>query len=98
MALSPHQFKTYYHGTSKRNASSIMKHGLQVSNPMGEADEEESGYPTGVYLSDDIRIAKEYGDAVFSVDLPDSADWGDTVGDGHVLNHNISPFALRRVE
>lgn len=108
--LNRHQFHTYYHGTSDRNVESIKKHGLQVNNPaegyegMEEDESEEMGnspyepgHPPGVYLSSRIEGAREYGNAVFSVELPNSADWG-WAENGEVLNHSISPLALKQVE
>jgi len=100
--LNRHQFRTYYHGTQPHNVESILKHGLKATNPyegwsgLEEGETEVPGHPTGVYLTSSLEGAANYGDAVFSVELPDSADWGETVGDGHVLRHDISPFALRQ--
>jgi len=102
--LNRHQFRTYYHGTNPDNAESISKHGLKAHDPEemvreeGEEPYEYTGHPKGVYLADNLYLARNYGDAVFSVDLPDSADWGWTESEGHVLRHDISPFALKRVE
>lgn len=106
--LNRHQFRTYYHGTHRDNAESISKHGLKAHDPeallraeMGEPEPEEgqfSGHPKGVYLADNIDLARDFGDAIFSVELPDSAKWGWTESEGSVLLHDISPFALKRVE
>lgn len=101
--LNRHQFRTYYHGTSDRNVESIKKHGLKAHNPaegfegLEEGETHEPGHPEGVYLSSRIEGAREYGDAVFSVELPDSADWT-WAENGEVLKHSISPFALKQVE
>ncbi len=103
--LNRHQFKTYYHGTSAHNVDSIMKHGLRASNPLAgllveglqEDEMNDPGHPEGVYFSDNIKGAREYGDAIFSVELPDSANWGWSEN-GFVLKHGISPLILKRVE
>jgi hypothetical protein len=63
-----------------------------------EEAENDLGHPTGVYLAEKVDTARQYGDAVFSVELPDSADWKWTESDGSVIGHDISPFALKRVE
>ena len=99
--LNRHQFRTYYHGTNAQNAEGIEKHGLQPHTPgewLFEEGEHDPGHPPGVYLTRNIDTARGYGDAVFAVDLPDSADWGGTESEGHVLNHGINPVVLRRVE
>ena len=101
--LNKHQFRTYYHGTSPHNVESIMKHGLKAHNPeepLGEDIDENqfTGHPKGVYLGSDIETARNYGDAIFAVELPDSADWKWTESEGHVIGHDISPFFLKRVE
>lgn len=101
--LNRHQFETYYHGTGTHNVASIMKHGLRSSNPaagyegLEEGETHEPGHPEGVYFSDRLEGAREYGDAIFSVELPRSADWGWSEN-GHVLKHGISPLILKRVE
>lgn len=77
-----------------------MKHGLKANNPAAglyDNDEEDPGHPTGVYLTENIETAREYGPAVFSVELPNSAKWKWSEN-GEVLGHDISPFALKRVE
>lgn len=103
--LNKHQFRTYYHGTNTHNVESILKHGLKANNPVEslrgqipDEDLDDYGHPTGVYLAEDIDTARGYGDAVFAVDLPRSADWRWTESEGVVLGHDISPYALRRVE
>ena len=99
MNLNRHQFHTYYHGTNSKNVESIKKHGLIAHDPEeGEEPYEYTGHPKGVYLAGDINMARNYGDAVFSVELPNSADWKWTESEGHVLGHDISPFALKQVE
>ena len=101
--LNRHQFHTYYHGTNDKNVESIKKHGLVAHNPaegyegLEEGETHEPGHPEGVYLSSNINTAREYGDAVFAVELPSSAPWGWSEN-GEVLKHNISPFALKQVE
>jgi hypothetical protein len=103
MSLNRHQFRTYYHGTSDRNVESIKKHGLKAHNPaedyegLEEGETHEPGHPEGVYLANNIEGAREYGDAVFSVELPNSAPW-DWAENGEVLKHSISPLALKQVE
>ena len=103
MTLNRHQFRTYYHGTSDSNVESIMKHGLKANNPaedyegLAEGETHEPGHPEGVYLSENINNAREYGDAVFSVELPNSAPW-DWAENGEVLKHSISPLALKQVK
>jgi len=101
--LNPQQFRTYYHGTNSANAESIIREGLKASTPGAEEywydeDNPDPGHPHGVYLTDSIERARNYGDAIFSVELPDSADWKWTESEGHVLGHDISPLILRRVE
>jgi hypothetical protein len=102
--LNRHQFHTYYHGTHSANAESISKHGLKAHDPEemvreeGEEPYEYTGHPKGVYLADTLDLARSYGDAVFSVELPNSADWGWTESEGSVLSHDIPPFMLKRVE
>jgi hypothetical protein len=95
------QFEKYYHGTSEKNAESIMKKGLKMSNPAAglyDDDYEETGHPTGVYLGD-LETARGYGGAVFEVDLPAKHDnWGWTESEGHVWTANIPPKKIRRVE
>lgn len=99
------QFHTYYHGTSDSNVENIMKEGLKANTPgageygyetVGE-DNPEPGHPHGVYFSGTLKGAKEYGDAVFAADLPDSADWKWSEN-GYVLGHDLPPFFLRRVD
>ena len=103
-SLNPHQFRTYYHGTSDRNVESIKKHGLKAHNPaegyegLKEGETHEPGHPTGVYLSENLETARAYGDAVFSVELPDSAPWEWTGSEGTVLGHSIHPYMLKHVE
>ena len=102
--LNRHQFHTYYHGTNSKNVESIKKHGLVAHNPaegyegLEEGETHEPGHPEGVYLSENAETARNYGDAVFSVELPNSADWGWTGSEGVVLGHSISPLALKQVE
>ena len=102
--LNRHQFHTYYHGTSDSNVESIMKHGLKANNPaegyegLEEGETHEPGHPEGVYLANNIEGARNYGDAVFSVELPNSAPWEWTGSEGTVLKHSISPLALKQVE
>lgn len=101
--LNRHQFHTYYHGTSDMNVESIMKHGLRPHNPaegyegLEEGETHDPSHPEGVYFSDSIEGAREYGNAVFSVELPNSANWlwSDS---GYVLAHGVSPLALKQVE
>lgn len=101
--LNRHQFRTYYHGTDDSNVESILKEGLKASTPgAGEYWYDETdpdlGHPHGVYFSENIETAKNYGDAVFAADLPDSADWKWTESDGTVLGHDLPSVFLRRVE
>lgn len=101
--LNPHQFRTYYHGTGDHNVESIKKHGLKAHNPaegyegLEEGETHESGHPEGVYLSNNIDTAREYGNSIFSVDLPDSASWGQSEN-GEVLKHSIHPSILKHIE
>lgn len=101
-SLNPHQFRTYYHGTGAHNVESIKEHGLKAHNPAAESDYpegyEDPGHPTGVYLTENLNTAKEYGDEVFSTELPDSAPWGWTESHGAVLKHDIHPYMLKHVK
>ena len=103
-SLNRHQFRTYYHGTSDRNVESIKKHGLKAHNPaegyegLKEGETHEPGHPTGVYLSQSLEVARDYGDSVFSVELPDSAPWAWTGSEGEVLKHDIHPYMLKHIE
>lgn len=102
--LSKVQFRTYYHGTNPLNVESIQKTGLKQHNPAAfenpDWDEEYEfmDSPTGVYMSPDIDEARGYGKAVFAMDLPDFANWGWTGGEGRVLQSDIPPEMLKRVE
>jgi len=101
--LSKHQFRTYYHGTQEHNVEGIEKHGLKANLPgeawgLNDPDDPDPGHPKGVYLSSNIEGARDYGNVVYSVELPDSADWGWTESEGHVLLHDINPVVLKRVE
>jgi len=107
MSLGPQfsGFTRYYHGTSERNVESIMKEGLKQSDPsmwlresgqIGEDEGEDPGHPTGVYLGDK-ETASGYGDAVFSVDLPNKhSNWGWTESEGSVWQADIPPMFLTR--
>lgn len=97
------QFHTYYHGTSDSNVESILKEGLKANTPGAEEywydeNDPDPGHPHGVYFSGTLEGAKEYGDAVFAADLPDSADWKWSENGDYVLGHDLPPFFLRRVE
>lgn len=96
------QFQTFYHGTSESNAESILKKGLKVNNPAAELygdDEEDYGHPTGVYVGENIDVARGYGDAVFEVKLPARhKNWGWTESEGAVWTKNIPPSRIKRVE
>lgn len=105
MMLNPHQFTTYYHGTpTEENAAKITNEGLKATTP-GEDEEwfaewgPRYGNPRGVYLTTDVEQAKEYGDHVFSVDLPNIAfkdsPWSEA---GIVYPHNIPKYLIRRVQ
>ena len=101
--LNRHQFRTYYHGTNSRYVENIKKEGLKTHLPGSEEEwydinNPEPGHPKGVYLTENIDTARNYGDAVFSVELPDSANWGWTEGEGSVLLHDIHPYMLKQVE
>lgn len=106
MTLGPQfsGFTRYYHGTSERNADSIIKEGLKQHDPSGwlkesgqiDPDDEDPGHPTGVYLGD-RATAEEYGDVIFSVDLPNKhSNWGWTESEGHVWQADIPPVFLTR--
>jgi hypothetical protein len=101
--LNPVQFRTYYHGTNWGNVESILEEGLKAHLPGSEEpwydlDNPDPGHPYGVYLTDTLESARNYGDAVFAVDLPNNADWKWTESEGVVIGHDISPTVLRRVE
>jgi hypothetical protein len=94
MSLNKHQFKTYYHGTRFENVDSIQKEGLKAKqwHPQGA--------PKGVYMGG-LETAEAFGsgEAVFAIDLPESQVHPIGIrGDWVMVNHDISPFALKRVK
>jgi hypothetical protein len=96
------QFERYYHGTGEHNVESILKEGLKEHNPSEglyeDEDYEEYEHPKGVYLAGNIEHARQYGDAIFAVDLPSAGvDWKWS-SEGYVHSGDIHPYLLRRVE
>ena len=92
MSLNKHQFKTYYHGTRFENVDSIEKEGLKAKQWHPE------GSPKGVYFGG-LESAEGFGEAVFSFELPESQVHPLAFsGDWAMVNHDISPLALKRVK
>jgi hypothetical protein len=102
--LSKIQFERFYHGTSPHNVENVLKEGLKAHKPGEELDEMYGediggpGHPKGVYFGD-LETARNYGGAVFSVDLPSKhPNWGWTESEGHVWEGDIPPQMLRLEE
>ena len=102
--ISPVQFQKYYHG-SNVGPEVILKEGLKAHKPGEELDAMYGedfggpGHPTGVYLGDTRKVAEDYGNHIYSIELPERHDnWGWTESEGHVWEGDIPPHFIRYEE
>ena len=54
-----------YHGTSAQSASSIIVNGFQESGEFRKFKRAKNAFGAGVYVSQDVEVAKQYGPVVF---------------------------------
>lgn len=104
MTLSPRQFRgfvKYYHG-SHVGPEVILKEGLKAHKPGEELDALYGediggpGHPTGVYFGDTRKVAEDYGNHIYSVELPaQHKNWGWTESEGAVWEGDIPPHWVR---
>lgn len=91
--------KVYYHGSSPKNRESIRNRGLIASNP-AEGDSylhDEGEERRGVWVSEDIEDAMEWGRDVWEVDAM-GMELGDLVGGEHqFVKSDVPPSRLRLV-
>jgi len=74
-----------YHGTHRKNLSSILKHGLKRKQKNGYWGAIGDG--TYIYATKDIEIAKKYGDVVLEIEAEglDLRVWDKEKSDGQIM-------------
>ncbi len=99
--MSQNQFATYYHGTGHHNVESIKEKGLIPNRPGEDMGFEDADHPWGVYMTQNLDEAREFGPAVFAVDL--SREEERNMNYSYSNSHNaypgvVPPHRLRLVE
>lgn len=92
-SAEPEYDEVFYHATNPSLVKSILEKGLEPNNPTFDDDWVDDEHPPGVYLTETLDEALEWGDAVLAV----KSRWKDVAHNRTADLHSKDPIPPHRI-